>query len=65
MNNKISNKYLQLKLDEVLSKIIERRKELGISQTMMADYLPITLSGYYKIFYTGNKIGPKRLFHKK
>ena len=44
MNKKVSNKYLQLKSDEVLSKIIERRKELGISQTMMADYLHITLS---------------------
>jgi len=62
MNKKISNKYLQLKSDEVLSKIIERRKELGISQTMMADYLHITLSGYYKVEKGETKLDLFRLF---
>jgi transcriptional regulator with XRE-family HTH domain len=47
--------------NDVLEKIIYRRKRLGFSQTYMSKKLEITLSSYYKMEKGKSKLGFKRL----
>ena len=47
--------------NDVLEKIIYRRKRLGFSQTYISKKLEITLSSYYKMEKGKSKLGFKRL----
>lgn len=48
--------------DKVLSRIVERRQELGISQTDLAIKLSMTTSGYFKVEKGESKLDLIRLF---
>ena len=48
--------------DQVLRKIVERRQELGISQTDLAIKLSMTTSGYFKVEKGESKLDLIRLF---
>ncbi|ARV15800.1 helix-turn-helix domain-containing protein [Polaribacter sp. SA4-12] len=48
--------------DKVLKKIVERRQELGISQTDLAIKLSMTTSGYFKVEKGESKLDLIRLF---
>ena len=62
MKEKISVEALQSKSYDVLSKIVKRRKELGISQTQLAHQLNMTISGYFKVEKGESKLDLMRLF---
>ena len=49
------------RINDVLEKIIYRRKRLGLSQTDLAKKLKITLSGYYKMETGKTKLDVRRL----
>jgi transcriptional regulator with XRE-family HTH domain len=61
MRGSINDKKIENRFNEVLEKIIYRRKRLGLSQTDMSEKLEITLSGYYKIEKGKSKLGFIRL----
>ena len=48
--------------EKVLKKIVERRQELGISQTDLAIKLSMTTSGYFKVEKGESKLDLIRLF---
>lgn len=48
--------------EKVLKKIVERRQELGISQTELAIKLNMTTSGYFKVEKGESKLDLIRLF---
>ena len=48
--------------DQVLKRIVERRQELGISQTDLAIKLNMTTSGYFKVEKGETKLDLIRLF---
>jgi len=49
------------RINDVLEKIIYRRKRLGLSQTDLAKKLKVTLSGYYKMETRKTKLDIRRL----
>jgi len=61
MRGSINDQKIENRFNEVLGKIIYRRKRLGFSQTDMSKKLEITLSGYYKMEKGKSKLGFKRL----
>ncbi|MEO9571458.1 MAG: helix-turn-helix transcriptional regulator [Polaribacter sp.] len=52
----------QKKAEKVLQKIIDRRQELGLSQTELALKLNMTISGYFKVEKGDSKLDLIRLF---
>ena len=60
--NKIENKEkITSRINDVLEKVIYRRKRLGLSQTDIANKLEITLSGYFKMETGKTKLDIRRL----
>ena len=60
--NKIENEEkITSRINDVLEKVIYRRKRLGLSQTDIANKLEITLSGYYKMETGKTKLDIRRL----
>jgi transcriptional regulator with XRE-family HTH domain len=48
--NKIENEEkITSRINDILEKVIYRRKRLGLSQTDIANKLEITISGYFKM----------------
>jgi transcriptional regulator with XRE-family HTH domain len=62
MSKKVTVEELQNKTANVLQKIIEKRQELGISQTDLALKLNMTTSGYFKIETGKTKLDTYRMF---
>jgi transcriptional regulator with XRE-family HTH domain len=61
MGETINEKRVNNQINDVLEKIIYRRKRLGLSQTDLAKKLKITLNGYYKIETGKTKLDIRRL----
>jgi transcriptional regulator with XRE-family HTH domain len=60
--NKIENEEKKTnRINDVLEKVIYRRKRLGLSQTDIANKLEITLSGYFKMETGKTKLDIRRL----
>lgn len=62
MIEKITVEELQSKSEKVLQKIVERRQELGISQTELALLVNMTTSGYFKVEKGETRLDLIRLF---
>jgi transcriptional regulator with XRE-family HTH domain len=61
MGETINEKRVNNQINDVLEKIIYRRKRLGLSQTDLAKKLKVTLSGYYKMETGKTKLDIRRL----
>jgi len=61
MGGTINEQRVNNQINDVLGKIIYRRKRLGLSQTDLAKKLKVTLSGYYKMETGKTKLDVRRL----
>jgi transcriptional regulator with XRE-family HTH domain len=61
MRGTVNEQRVNNQINDVLEKIIYRRKRLGLSQTDLAKKLKVTLSGYYKMETGKTKLGVRRL----
>ncbi|MFT5958832.1 MAG: transcriptional regulator with XRE-family HTH domain [Polaribacter sp.] len=61
MEGTVNEKRVKNQINDVLEKIIYRRKRLGLSQTDLAKKLKVTLSGYYKMETGKTKLDIRRL----
>ncbi|MCL7752497.1 helix-turn-helix transcriptional regulator [Polaribacter sp. Z022] len=59
---KVTTERPQEKAEKVLQKIIDKRQELGLSQTDLALKLNMTISGYFKVEKGDSKLDLIRLF---
>jgi DNA-binding XRE family transcriptional regulator len=57
----INNQKVNNQINQVLEHVICRRRQLGFSQTDLAEKLGITLSGYYKFEKGKTKLGFRRM----
>lgn len=61
MLENINNQKVEQQINYTLEQIINRRRQLGFSQTELAQKLDITLSGYYKIEKGKTKLDFRRM----